>query len=126
MDYVVSVLVAMVFMAIIDAPMIKYVIRPTLEGSAKGISRDKPDILAAAIFYVGYLSLVVYLSQELGDSTPSVALYGALLGLFAYGTYEFTNKAVLKGWSWKMVAIDTIWGTALTSAVAAIAYLVVK
>jgi len=39
---------------------------------------------------------------------------GALLGLLAYGTYEFTNYATLRDWSAQQVAVDTIWGGVLT------------
>jgi len=33
-----------------------------------------------------------------------------LLGLFIYGVYETTNKAILKDWKWETVILDTIWG----------------
>jgi uncharacterized membrane protein len=37
----------------------------------------------------------------------------ALLGLFVYGVYETTNKAILKNWFYKTVVIDTLWGAVL-------------
>ena len=39
----------------------------------------------------------------------------ALLGLFVYGVYETTNKAILKNWHFKTVVIDTLWGAVLFS-----------
>ena len=39
----------------------------------------------------------------------------ALLGLFVYGVYETTNKAILKNWLYKKVVIDTLWGAVLFS-----------
>ena len=51
---------------------------------------------------------------------------GALLGLVAYGTYEATNYATLRGWSWQMVAVDVTWGTVLTAACAGIGFLVAR
>ncbi len=39
----------------------------------------------------------------------------ALLGLFVYGVYETTNKAILKNWLFKTVVIDTLWGAVLFS-----------
>ena len=46
---------------------------------------------------------------------PSQAfLTGCMLGLLAYGTYEFTNFATLRGWSLQMVAVDVAWGALLT------------
>jgi len=124
MAFVIQVVVGMVVMAAVDAPAIKYLIRPTLEKTAPGISRDTPDLVAGAIFYVGYVSLVVYLSQLSATTTSDVAYNSAMLGLFAYGTYEFTNKAVLQGWSWRMVVTDTLWGVVLTTAVGTLSYII--
>ena len=51
----------------------------------------------------------------LREGAPAAALIsGALLGAMAYGTYEFTNLATLKGWHWQMVVLDVAWGTFLT------------
>jgi uncharacterized membrane protein len=33
-----------------------------------------------------------------------------LLGLAVYSVYEFTNKAILKDWTWNTVLMDTLWG----------------
>ena len=46
--------------------------------------------------------------------------YGALLGLVAYGTYDFTNMAVIKDFTWRITLIDLAWGTFLTGIVAAL------
>ena len=44
----------------------------------------------------------------------SALVGGIALGLVAYGTYEFTNYATLRDWSFEQVAVDTIWGGILT------------
>jgi uncharacterized membrane protein len=36
----------------------------------------------------------------------------------AYGTYEFTSYAILKGWHPSMVMVDLAWGTVLTAVAA--------
>ena len=43
---------------------------------------------------------------------------GGLFGLFAYGTYDLTNLAVLRDWPLGLTFIDLVWGT-FASAVAA-------
>lgn len=111
-------------MGVLDVPMIKYVISPTLSRYAGELVAKRPDILAAGIFYVGYVALVIFLSQRGANDIKDVAVNGAILGLFAYGTYELTNKAVLEGWPWQMVALDVLWGTILTSAVASSVYFI--
>ena len=39
---------------------------------------------------------------------------GALFGLVAYGTYDLTNAATLKGWSLTVTVVDMLWGSLLT------------
>lgn len=109
-------------MIAVDVPMIKYVIAPTLQKYAKQLVAPRPDALAGIIFYILYVSLVVFLTSKLANTTKEAALYGALLGALAYGTYEFTNKAVIKDWPWPMVAVDFIWGIILTSIVSTVIY----
>lgn len=69
----------------------------------------KPDVRAATIFYLMYVTVVTLLViypaiVSTGNLTGYVALNAGLLGLLAYATYDLTNMATLKGWSWKLVA----------------------
>ncbi|MEL7430704.1 MAG: DUF2177 family protein, partial [Pseudomonadota bacterium] len=52
------------------------------------------------------------------------AVYGGLLGLVAYGTYDITNLATLKNFPPIVAVVDMIWGTLLTASVATISYFV--
>ena len=45
-----------------------------------------------------------------------------LLGLVIYATYELTNMALLKNWSWITVILDTAWGSILFGLTTAIVY----
>ena len=45
-----------------------------------------------------------------------------LFGLVIYATYELTNMALLKNWSWITVMIDTAWGSILFGLTTAIVY----
>ncbi len=85
---------------------------------------DKPDLLTALGFYllycVGVLGLAVRPALQSGEWTDAL-WRGALLGLVAYGTYDLTNQATLKGWSVELTIVDMIWGTVLTGAAASFA-----
>lgn len=122
MNFVVRVITGMVVMAVLDAPMIAFVVQPTIASSAEALLADRVDPIAAVLFYVGYVSTVVFLTGRFAGSVREAAVGGAVLGAFAYATYELTNKAVLKGWPWASVAVDTVWGTVLTAVVAAVAF----
>ena len=90
----------------------------------------KPNMKAAILFYILYVTLitilVIYPAASSGNALLGyVALNAALLGLLAYATYDLTNMATLKNWSWKLVAIDIIWGMVATAGAASAAYVVV-
>lgn len=51
---------------------------------------------------------------------PLVFAYGAFFGLIVYGIYEFTNKALLFAWNWKLVVWDIVWGMVLCGSVSVV------
>ncbi|GAA0554223.1 putative membrane protein [Rhizomicrobium palustre] len=70
----------------------------------------------AIIFYLLYpagLLLFAVLPGMKAQSLALAAFYGALFGLFTYGTYDLTNFATLKGWPLSITLIDMAWGTVL-------------
>lgn len=89
--------------------------------------RDDPNWAAAAVFYLIYVVGIVVLAvlPALEGRSPGRALgLGALLGLVAYGAYDLTNLATLKGFPVRMVGVDLAWGTVLTGLVAWAGYIV--
>ncbi len=84
-----------------------------------GMLKADPVLVGPAIlFYLFYLGFVVAVAV-LGASSPRHAWFrGAGMGLFAYGTYELTNWAVIQGWPAGLVMVDMAWGVVLTGSVA--------
>lgn len=83
------------------------------------------NITAAAAFYLLYIFGIVFFAVRPaldGGSWGTAALAGALLGLVAYGTYDLTNHATLKGWPLAITLADLCWGTVLTAASATAGY----
>ena len=91
------------------------------------ILRQQPNMAAAGAFYVLYITglmiMVIWPAVQAGSVVQGM-LYGALLGLIAYGTYDLTNLAVIKGFTTKIALIDMVWGTFLTSSVSTFAVLI--
>lgn len=88
-----------------------------------------PNFAAAGVFYLFYVVGVVYFAVMPAVSAGSAVtalVNGALLGLLAYGTYDMTNLATLKGWSLQMSLVDMAWGAFLTATAAAAGYLAVS
>jgi uncharacterized membrane protein len=85
--------------------------------------RETPSLAAAGAFYVLYVAGLVFFVIKpafMAGSISQALIHGALLGLLAYGTYDLTNLAVLKGFTMKIAIIDMAWGSLLTGMTAAI------
>jgi uncharacterized membrane protein len=83
----------------------------------------QPKLVVAGGFYLLYvIGIVVFavLPAVASHSWPEALGLGALLGLVAYGTYDFTNLATLRNWPVALSLVDVAWGIVLT-AVAALA-----
>lgn len=88
---------------------------------------DPPNLSVAAVFYLLYVVGVVVFAvlPALDKQNWLMALgAGALLGLVAYGTYDFTNLSTLKDWPLTLSLIDVCWGVALTGVTATAGYFV--
>jgi len=112
-----------VFLAI-DAVWLKKVAGPMFRRQLGPMMLEDPRLGVAAGFYALYCVGIVYFAGAPAQGDPVAALVdGALFGFFAYATYEATNLATLRNWTWGMAALDTAWGAALTgvSAAAAVA-----
>lgn len=75
----------------------------------------------AVVFYLMYVAGIFYfaISPALASGRWQDALLpGAFLGLLAYGTYDFTNWAIMRDWPVGLTFIDLAWGTALTAVAA--------
>ncbi|WP_230374091.1 DUF2177 family protein [Pontivivens ytuae] len=126
-DYLILYALTLAVFLIVDVVWLKLVVLDVFEARIGGMMRDQPLLGVAAAFYAAYVAGIVYLvsgpAMAADVSMGSVALQAAIIGLLAYGTYEFTNMSVMKGWDWTMVSMDTAWGGVLTagSAVAGLA-----
>lgn len=107
---------ALIFLAI-DAIGLHFLLRPIFERHVGDLLAQPLRLGPAAVFYLFYVAGLLYFVSlpALRSGEPVNAfLNGALFGLVAYGTYEMTNYATLRDWSIEQVAIDCLWGAALT------------
>lgn len=85
---------------------------------------EKSKLYPAIIFYItnagAILIFVVGPGIENLDIVKTFFL-GGFLGFAMYGTYNFTNLALLKNWPIKLTIFDLGWGTFATATTSAIA-----
>lgn len=85
--------------------------------------RPDPDLVAAILFYLLYVAgILLFAIAPARNRSPSFALrQGAFLGVVAYGTYDLTNQATLRGWPTLITILDMCWGAIITGTAAAAA-----
>ena len=118
----VYIVTASVFLAL-DVVMLKKVMYPLFSSNIGPMMLEDFRMGPAAVFYLFYVVGVVWFVSIPALNVGSIAqafFAGAVLGALAYGTYEFTNFATLKGWTAQMVMVDVIWGAVLTGTSAAV------
>ncbi|MGL4235681.1 DUF2177 family protein [Tabrizicola sp.] len=101
---------------ILDAIMLTLVMKPLFVRHIGPLMAEPIRIAPAALFYLAYVAGLVYLVSLPALKTGAPIILPALIiGLMAYGTYEFTSWSIMKSWHWQMVAADVIWGGFLTA-----------
>jgi uncharacterized membrane protein len=101
---------------ILDGIMLTLVMKPLFTRHIGPLLAEPIRIAPAALFYLAYVAGLLYLVSLPALKTGAPVILPALIiGLMAYGTYEFTSWAVMRDWHWQMVLTDTLWGGTLTA-----------
>jgi uncharacterized membrane protein len=104
------------------------VMTPRLYEPAIGpLMAAKPNMVAAIVFYASYMvGLVVFaiLPAIERKRASRAAGLAALFGVLAYGTYDLTNLATLRGFTVQLTVADMIWGGVASAVAASVGYLV--
>ncbi|MGC2774852.1 MAG: DUF2177 family protein [Bradyrhizobium sp.] len=98
-----------------DIPFLAIVARGFFQsqvGEMLGEIRPVPAVLFYLVYVAGVL---VFVSGQSEATWRSTLLYGALFGLFCYATFELTSLAMLRQWTWAVVAVDISWGVFVTA-----------
>ena len=113
-----STLIAAFIFLIIDIIWLSFSVKYFYGPRIGHLFADKPVIWAAAMFYIIYvfgLGVVIIEPSINFDDTFKFLFKAFMFGLVAYGTYNLTNMATVKGWSPSVVFVDMIWGGSLTA-----------
>ncbi len=121
-------IVLVVFLAI-DAVWLSMAGRLVYVPEIGALLKDKPDFLVAFIFYAIYaLGLLMFVVSP-GLAAPGLAktlLWGGLFGFVAYATYDLTNLATMKGFTFRIAMIDLVWGSVLSASVSTVAVWLIR
>jgi uncharacterized membrane protein len=93
--------------------------------------RDTPQWQSGLAFYLLYvIGLMVFCVLPARRTENAgwrrAACLGALFGLVAYGTYDLSNLATLKGWTMPLTLVDMTWGAVASAVASTCGYFSVK
>ena len=115
---IVATLIGSLIFLVIDVIWLSFATKSFYRPLIGNLLTDKPVMWAAALFYILYvLGMAIVVIQPCMDSESifKTVYTGFMFGLVAYGTYNLTNMAVLKGWSPTVAFVDMFWGGSLTA-----------
>ena len=116
--------VALLVMSLLDAVWLGWLARDFYKQELGPLMTDSVRIVPAALYYLCYPAAIVFLA--LTPMPPRLAqamLRSAVLGVAAFGVYDLTNLATLRGYSVTMTVVDMAWGSFATALGGAAAYL---
>jgi len=113
-----STLLAALIFLIIDVIWLSFAVKFFYRPNIGHLLLDKPVMWAAAMFYIIYvfgLGVIIIEPSLNFEDTIRFLFKAFMFGLVAYGTYNLTNMATVKGWSASVVLVDMLWGGSLTA-----------
>lgn len=122
MSYLTVYIATFIVFLIADFIGLTYLLKPLFQRSIGHLMLEEFRVLPAFLFYAFLIFVVMWFVSwpALNEGKSLLWVFGsaALIGAAAYGTYEFTNYAVLRDWTAQMVLVDLAWGTVVTGGTA--------
>ena len=113
-----ATLISALIFLIIDVIWLSFSVKSFYRPNIGHLLLETPIMWAAILFYLIYvIGLAVVIIEPSLDyqNTQKFLIKAFMFGLVAYGTYNLTNMATIKGWSPNVVFVDMMWGGSLTA-----------
>ncbi|MEO8836785.1 MAG: DUF2177 family protein [Caldimonas sp.] len=114
---------ALVATLVLDGLWLGFVAKDLYRREMGALMAESVRVVPGVVFYVLFPAALVYLTlltQPHGWGEAIVR--GVVLGLAAYGAYDLTNLAIVRGWPLSISMIDWAWGAVIGGAGAAAGY----
>lgn len=129
LTWITACVVAGIVFAVLDFFWLGKIGRPLYQARMGELIAERPNKLAAVIFYLVFLlgitHFVTYPALISGSWLGALGV-GALFGLVTYSTWNFTNLATLKDFPASIVPIDLAWGISLSALTSVSTYVIVQ
>lgn len=117
--------VVLLVMGLLDAVWLGWLAIDFYKREMGPLMTDSVRVVPAAMYYLLYPLAIVYLALVPSQSPGEAALRSLVLGLAAFGVYDMTSLAVLRGYTVKLALVDWAWGGFATLVGGSAAYLAV-
>ncbi len=127
MNFLKMYIIAFIIFLAIDAIWLGLVAPKFYKAQIGHLMSERPNLIAALIFYLVFIVGVVYFVINPAIEAQSISkllLSGALFGFMTYATYDLTNLATLRDWPLTVTIVDLIWGTTLSTLIGLFTYLI--
>jgi uncharacterized membrane protein len=115
--------VVLVVIVVLDVLWLGLLAKDLYKREMGGLMADSVRIVPVALFYLLYPLALVYLALFSAPAAwPEALLRSAVLGLAAYGAYDLTNLAIVRGWPVRLSLIDWAWGAIAAGAAGVAGY----
>ena len=94
--------------------------RPTLGDILLADVNLKVAVVFYLLYPIGLLIFAIAPALKTGDLKDALIM-GALFGFFAYATYDLTNQATVRNWSFALTLVDVAWGAFASGLTAVVA-----
>jgi uncharacterized membrane protein len=128
MQFIYTLLVSVPLLAVLDFLWLGVVAKQYYASRLSTILKPiswVPAVFQYIVFGFGLTFFATGPAVVAGTLWHAVAL-GALFGFCTYAAYNLTNLSIIRSWPGSIAAVDMLWGTILSTAVSAVAYLVVS
>ena len=119
MDFLKKLVVATITFLVLDLIWLGFVAKSLYQYELKNFlsivdGNLQANMLSGLIVYILLIGGILIFPVAKANGVARLALiYGAVFGLVTYGTYGFTNHALVSGWPQKIAVVDTLWGAFL-------------
>jgi uncharacterized membrane protein len=128
LQWIVGYAAALLSFVIVDFVWLSLMVPRFYRVEMGDIALSGVNLAPAVVFYAVYpAGVLIFAAMPAvrSESASAALIYGALLGFFAYATYDLTNYATLRNWTLALTVVDIAWGTLLTAVGSIAAYLAV-
>ena len=121
-QFLVAYAIALVVMGALDGVWLGWLAKNFYKEQLGTLMTDSVRVVPAALYYFGFPLAIVYLALTPSMSLGEAVLRSAVLGLAAFGVYDLTNLAILRGYTLAMTVVDMAWGTFASAVGGGVAY----